>query len=73
MYVSSLSRHYDTSRKVCRDGVKFFNRSNLSSRTMVLEESQPLDRNKYQESSWGGKGRPARKDDNLTTIFEPTD
>jgi hypothetical protein len=28
-------------------------------------------RNEYQESSWGGKGRPARKADNLTAICEP--
>jgi hypothetical protein len=28
-------------------------------------------RNKYQESSWGGKGRPAREAD-LTAICEPT-
>jgi hypothetical protein len=27
-------------------------------------------RNKYQESSWGVKGRPARKTDNLTAICE---
>jgi hypothetical protein len=28
-------------------------------------------RNEYQESSWGSKGRPARKADNLTAICEP--
>jgi hypothetical protein len=28
-------------------------------------------RNEYQESSWGGKGRPARKTDNLPAICEP--
>jgi hypothetical protein len=28
-------------------------------------------RNEYQESSWGGKGRQARKADNLTAICEP--
>jgi hypothetical protein len=28
-------------------------------------------RNEYQEPSWGGKGRPARKADNLTAICEP--
>jgi hypothetical protein len=27
-------------------------------------------RNEYQEPSWGGKGRPARKADNLTAICE---
>jgi hypothetical protein len=31
-----------------------------------------LNRNEYQESSWGGKGRPACKADNLTAICEPT-
>jgi hypothetical protein len=39
---------------------------------MALGTTQPLDRNEYQESSWGVKGgRPARKADNLTTIYEP--
>jgi hypothetical protein len=28
-------------------------------------------RNQYQKSSWGLKGRPARKADNLTAICEP--
>jgi hypothetical protein len=28
-------------------------------------------RNEYQEHSWGDKGRPARKVDNLTAICEP--
>jgi hypothetical protein len=28
-------------------------------------------RNEYQEPSWGGKGRPARKADNLTAVCEP--
>jgi hypothetical protein len=28
-------------------------------------------RNEYQESSWVGKWRPARKADNLTAISEP--
>jgi hypothetical protein len=28
--------------------------------------------NEYRESSWGGKGRPALKADNLTAICEPT-
>jgi hypothetical protein len=29
-------------------------------------------RNEYEESSWWGKGRPARKADNFTAICEPT-
>jgi hypothetical protein len=37
---------------------------------MALGSTQPLNRNEYQESSWG-KERPARKADNLTTICEP--
>jgi hypothetical protein len=28
-------------------------------------------RNEYQESSCGGKGRPARNAENLTAIYEP--
>jgi hypothetical protein len=28
-------------------------------------------RNEYQESSWWSKGRPARKANNLTAIYEP--
>jgi hypothetical protein len=28
-------------------------------------------RNEYQKYSWGGKGRAARKTDNLTAICEP--
>jgi hypothetical protein len=28
-------------------------------------------RNEYQEPSWGGKERPARKAENLTAICEP--
>jgi hypothetical protein len=34
--------------------------------------STQTNKNEYQESSWeGGKGRPARKTDNLTAICEP--
>jgi hypothetical protein len=28
-------------------------------------------RNEYQEPSWGGKARPARRADNLTAIYQP--
>jgi hypothetical protein len=40
---------------------------------MALGSTQPLNRNEYQESSWGGggEGLPARKADNLTAICEP--
>jgi hypothetical protein len=34
----------------------FFNLPNPSSRTMALRSTQPLNRNEYQESSWGVKG-----------------
>jgi hypothetical protein len=37
------------------DKVDFFNLPNPSSRTMALGSTQPLDRNEYQESSWGVK------------------
>jgi hypothetical protein len=37
---------------------------------MVLVLTQPLNRNEYQESSWG-KERPARNADKLTAIYEP--
>jgi hypothetical protein len=55
--------YYATSQKAARsnsDEVGFFNLPNPSSRTMVLGSTQP-----------GGKGRPARKADSLTAIFEP--
>jgi hypothetical protein len=37
---------------------------------MALGLDSTSNKNEYQESSWG-KGRPARKADNLTAIFEP--
>jgi hypothetical protein len=36
--------------------IGIFNLSNPSSRTMALGSTQPLNRNEYQESSWGEKG-----------------
>jgi hypothetical protein len=45
----------------------FFNLPNLSSPGFV----SATNRNEYKESSWGGKGRPARKADSLTDICEP--
>jgi hypothetical protein len=38
---------------------------------MALGSTQPLTEIEYQESSLGGKWRPARKADNLTAICEP--
>jgi hypothetical protein len=36
-----------------------------------LEVESASNINKYKESSWGGKGLPARGADNLTAICEP--
>jgi hypothetical protein len=53
------------------DEIEFFNLHNPSSHTMALKSIQSLTeistRNLHR-----GKGRPARKADNLTAIFEPT-
>jgi hypothetical protein len=54
-----------------RDGVDFFNLPNPSSRTMTLGLSQPLTEMSTRNIP-GGKGRPARKADNLTAICELT-
>jgi hypothetical protein len=48
----------------------FFNLPNSSSRIMALGSIQPLTEMSTRNLS-GGKGRPARKADNLTTICEP--
>jgi hypothetical protein len=45
--------------------------SNPSSRIMALQSTQPLTEMNTRNVS-GGKGRPARKVDNLTAICEPT-
>jgi hypothetical protein len=54
----SWSRHYATSRKVVssipEEVIGFFNLRNTFSLTMCLGSTQPLNRNDYQESSWGG-------------------
>jgi hypothetical protein len=53
------------------DVIVFFNLLNPSSRTMALVSTQPL----TEMSTWnlpGGKGRPARRADNLTAMCEPT-
>jgi hypothetical protein len=49
----------------------FFNLSNPSSRTMALGSTQPLTGMSTRNLPEGGKGRPARKADNLTAICEP--
>jgi hypothetical protein len=65
--------HYATSRKVAGsnpDEVDFFNLPNPSSRTVALGSTQPLTEMSTRNLP-GGKGRPARKTDNLTAICEP--
>jgi hypothetical protein len=47
-----------------------FNLPNPSSRTMALGSTQPLTEMSTRNFP-GGKGRPARKADNLTAICEP--
>jgi hypothetical protein len=52
----------------------FFNLPNPSSRTMALGSAQPLTEIRTRNilgMFLGGKGRPARKADNLTAIYEP--
>jgi hypothetical protein len=68
----SWLRHYATSRKVAGsspDEVDFFNLPNPSSRTVALGSTQPLTEMNTRNLP-GGKGLPARKADNLTTIGE---
>jgi hypothetical protein len=48
----------------------FFNLPNPSSRTMSLGSTQPVIEMSARNLP-GGKGRPARKVDNLTVICEP--
>jgi hypothetical protein len=49
---------------------EFFNCPNPSSRTMALGSILPLTEMNTKNIP-GGKGRPARKADNLTAICEP--
>jgi hypothetical protein len=55
----------------CTDEVDFFKLPNPSRRTMALESTQPLTEMSTRKVP-GGKGRPARRADNLTAICEPT-
>jgi hypothetical protein len=52
------------------DEVDFFNLPNSSSRTMALGSTQPVLEMSTRNLP-GGKGRPARKADNLTAVCEP--
>jgi hypothetical protein len=67
-------RHYDTSRKVdgsIRNAITgFLIWHNACSRTMVPELTQPLTRMNFRNLP-EGKGRAARKSDNLTATCEP--
>jgi hypothetical protein len=66
--------HYATSRKVVGstpdEVTGFFNWPNPSNRTMALGSTQPLTKINTRNFP-GGKGRPARKADNLFAIYEP--
>jgi hypothetical protein len=65
--------HYATSRKVTDsipdEAIGFFNGPNPSSRTMAPGSTQPLTEMSTRNLP-GGKGRSARKADNLTSICE---
>jgi hypothetical protein len=52
------------------DEMDIFNLPNPSSRTMALGSTQPLTE-KSTRNIPGGEGRPARKADNLTAVYEP--
>jgi hypothetical protein len=66
-------RHYAKSQNVAgsiQDVIGFFNFPNPSSGTVDLDSTQTLTEMSTKNLS-GGKGRPARKADNLTAICEP--
>jgi hypothetical protein len=52
------------------DEVDIFNLSHPSRRTMALGSTQPLTERSTRNLA-GGKGRPARRTDNLAAICEP--
>jgi hypothetical protein len=52
------------------DEADFFNLPNPSSRTIVLESTQPLTEPSTRNLA-GGKKRPPRRADNLAAIYEP--
>jgi hypothetical protein len=71
---SSWLRHYATNRMVAAsilyEVTGFFNWPNPYSRTMALGSIQTLRETSTRNLLWG-KGRSARKADNLTAICEP--
>jgi hypothetical protein len=70
----AVARLYATSRKVAGsipdEVIGFFNSFNPSSRTMATRSTQPLTEMSSRKLPQG-KGRVARKADNLTAIYEP--
>jgi hypothetical protein len=75
-FVEALRYHYATSRKVAGsipDEVIVFFFQFISSFQPHCSPGfdSASERNEYQESSWGGKTRPADKADDLTANFEP--
>jgi hypothetical protein len=70
----SWLRHYATRRKVAGsipdEFIGFFNWPNSSSRNMAPGLTQPLTEMRTRNLP-GGNGRPVRKADKLTAIFEP--
>jgi hypothetical protein len=66
--------HYSTSRKVSvsipEEVIGFFNWPNPSGRIVSLGSTQPLTEMSTTNLP-GGKGRPERKADKLTAIYEP--
>jgi hypothetical protein len=69
-YVRSWLRHYATSRKVAGSiPNEVTGLPNPSNRFMILGSTQPLTEMSTRNLP-GGKGRPARKADNLTAISE---
>jgi hypothetical protein len=70
----SWLRHCATSRKVAGlipdEVIECFSSPNPASRTMALGSTQPLTEMSTRNLP-GGRGRPVRGADNLTTICEP--
>jgi hypothetical protein len=57
--------------RVLKRLLDFFNLPKSCSHTMALGPTQPLTEVSTRYFPVGGKGRPARKADNLTTTCEP--
>jgi hypothetical protein len=69
MYVGTMLQTGRSRFRFPMRSQEFFNLPNSSSRTMPLESTQPLTEISTRKLP-GGKGRPARKTDNLTDICE---